>query len=281
MEEIVYLNGQFVPYEEAHTHVEDRGNLFADGVYEVIRFYAGRPFEMDAHLARLERSAEAIRLPLPWTRDELSAAAGELLERNGLKEATLYLQVTRGVARRNHLFPSQAEPTSFMIARSVQAIDPETRRRGVSCISLEDVRWKMCHVKSLALLPNVLAKQKARDAGAFEAILVRDGIVTEASASNVFAVSGKRLLTHPEGPFILSGITRKVVLELAERLRISVHEAPITLSELKEADEVFLTSTTIEVLPVTRIDGSPVGRGVPGPISLDLQEAFEQRKARV
>lgn len=273
MGEIVYFNGAFVPSDEALVHVEDRGNVFADGIYEVVRYYAGRPFEMDAHIKRLKNSAEAIRLPLPIEPEQFAALGTELVARNGLSEASLYMQVSRGVYPRNHVFPQDVKPTVFMIARPAQPVDDQTRRSGVSCISLEDRRWKLCHVKSLALLANVLAKQEAKDAGAFDAILVRDGIVTEGTSSNVFAVSGKRLLTHPEGPFILSGVTRQVVLELADRLRIPVSVAPFTLSELKEADEVFLTSTNVELLPVVRLDGRTIGKGVPGPVTIDLQEA--------
>lgn len=280
MEEIVFLNGRFVPYAQAVTHVEDRSNVFADGVYEVVRYYGGRPFEMDAHMARLEASARAIRLPLPMTPQEIAAAGTRLVQENGLQEAELYIQVSRGVAPRSHAFPAHAQPTVFMTARPPEEVDEATRRAGVSCITVEDRRWKLCHVKSVMLLANVLAKQEAKEAGAFEAILVRDGIVTEGSTCNVFAVSGKRLLTHPTGPYILSGVTRKVVLELAARLRIPVEETPFTVSEMKEADEVFLTSTSIEVLPVTRIDGATVGKGVPGPVTLDLYEAFVQRKKR-
>lgn len=281
MGEIVFLNGRFVPAEQATIHVEDRGNTFADGIYEVIRFYGGRPFEMEAHLTRLHRSAEAIRLPLPMTPDEFAQVGMELVARNGLEEASFYIQVSRGPAPRRHVFPDNAQPTVFMVARPVAPYGEELHANGVECISLEDRRWSFCHVKALALLPNVLAKQEATEAGAFEAILVRDGIVTEGTSCNVFAVSGRRLVTHPEGPFILSGVTRGLVMELARRLRIEVSEQPFTLSELKEADEVFLTSTIMEVMPVVRIDGQQVGRGVPGPCTRDLQEAFGRLKERV
>lgn len=281
MGEIVFVDGQYVPYDQAVTHIEDRGNVFADGIYEVIRFYGGRPFEMDAHLHRLEQSAQEIRLTLPMELHQFAAIGTELVARNSLQEASLYIQVTRGIAPRRHEFPHDVRPTVFMVAREVHAIADDVRQSGVVCVSLEDRRWKMCHVKSLALLANVLAKQEAKEAGAFEAILVRDGIVTEGTSSNVFAVRGRRLLTHPEGPFILSGITRRVVLQMAERLRIPVSLEPFTLSELKEADEVFLTGTITEILPVVRVDGKPVGRGTRGPITTDLQEAYDQLKARV
>lgn len=281
MGKIFYFGGEYVPYDQARIHVEDRGNQFADGIYEVIRYYAGRPFEMEAHLERLQRSAEGIRLTLPMSMEEFAAIADEVVRRNGLQDANLYMQVTRGIAPRNHLFPKDAEPTVFMVARPAQPPDEELRKSGVQCMSLEDMRWKMCNIKSLALLPNVLARQEANDSGAYEGILVRDGIVTEGTATNVFAVIGKRLVTHPEGRYILSGITRGVVLELAERLRMPAAEEPFTLSELKEADEVFLTGTTVEVLPVVRLDGQAIGKGEPGPITTDLAQAFVQRRSRL
>lgn len=278
MEQIVFLNGRFVPERQAVISVEDRGNTFGDGVYEVVRIYEGRPFQLEAHLARLERSAAAIRLPLPMTPEEISSAARELIERNGCADASLYLQVSRGGAPRQHQFPDGAQPTVFMIARPVDPKAITTYRQGVGCISVEDRRWTMCHVKAITLLPNVLAKQAAKDAGAFEAIFVREGVVTEGSSSNVFAVSGKRLYTHPEGPFILSGVTRRLVIDLARRLGLEVCEAPFTLSDLKEADEVFLTSTVIEIAPVVRIDGQRVGKGGPGTRTVDLQQAFDKLK---
>lgn len=280
MGEIVFLNGHFIRAEDAVISVEDRGNLFADGVYEVVRFYGGRPFQLEAHLTRLGRSAAAIRLPLPMEREEFAAAAKELVECNGLLDASLYLQVSRGAAPRQHHFPANVQPTVFMIARPIHPQVYELRCSGVECITLEDRRWSLCHVKALALLPNVLAKQEAREAGAYEAILVRDGIVTEGSSTNVFAVKGRRLFTHPEGPYILSGVTRNLVIDLARRLRMEISEVPFTLSELKEADEVFLTSTIMEVTPVVRIDGQPVARGMPGACTVDLQEAFNRLKER-
>lgn len=279
MGELVYVNGSFVPYEEAVIHIEDRGNVFGDGVYEVIRYYGGKPFEMASHLQRLQSSAKHIQLTLPKTEDELATIANELVQKNKLHDATVYLQVSRGVNIRQHAFPSVCEPTLFMIARPVR-FDETLQQDGVSCISVEDRRWQMCHVKSIALLANVLAHQEAKAAGAYEGILVRDGIVTEATRANLFAVKDNRLLTHPEGPYILSGITRKVVLQLAQRLGIETVEEPFTLSELKGASEIFLTGTTIEVLPVVEVDGKTIGKGTPGPITTDVLAAFHQRTTR-
>lgn len=278
MSNVVYFNGRFVPYEDATIHVEDRGNVFADGVYEVVRYYGGRGFKVRSHMQRLQRSAEEVRLNLPHDVDTLAAVADDTIRRNGLHEATLYVQLTRGTAPRLHAFPpADIPPTLFMIARQVTADHEPLRRAGVSCVSVEDRRWKMCHVKSIGLLPNVLARQQANEAGAFEALFVRDGIVTEGSGSNFFAVIGKSLRTHPDGPYILSGVTRRVVLDLAERLRIRVDETPFTLAELRAAKEAFLTGTTIEVLPVVAVDGQPVGDGNPGHMTIDLAEAYRAR----
>ncbi len=281
MEETVFLDGKFVPYGQAYIHVEDRGNVFADGVYEVIRYYGGRPFEMAEHMNRLERSASAIRLPIPYEREQIVAWADELVERNGLNDAIVYLQVTRGYAPRYHPFPDEITPTMFMTARPAVPQPPEVYEKGVACVTVEDKRWKMCNVKAIGLLPNVLARQTAKESGALEALLVRDGIVTEGSSSNFFMVVGNRLRTHPEGPYILSGITRQVVLELADRLRIEVEEVPFTLTELRQADEAFLTSTTLEIMPVVSVDGRAIGSGTPGPITKDLAEAFAARVQRV
>lgn len=281
MDETVFLDGKFVPYSQAYIHVEDRGNVFADGVYEVIRYYDGRPFEMGEHMDRLERSANAIRLPIPYEREQIIAWTNELVERNGLNDAIVYLQVTRGYAPRFHPFPSEITPTMFMTARPPSPQPPEVYEKGAACVTVDDKRWKMCNVKAIGLLPNVLARQTAKESGALEALLVRDGIVTEGSSSNFFMVSGNRLRTHPEGPYILSGITRHVVLELAERLRIEVDEVPFTLTELRQADEAFLTSTTLEVMPVVSVDGRTIGSGAPGPITKDLADAFTARVQRV
>jgi len=280
MGETVFLDGKFVPYNQAVIHVEDRGNVFADGVYEVIRYYGGRPFEMGEHLNRLERSTSAIRLPIPYEREQIVAWADELVARNSLEDAVIYLQLTRGHAPRFHPFPPEPTPTLFMTARPAVRQPAESYEKGVGCVTVEDKRWKMCNVKAIGLLPNVLARQTAREAGALEALFVRDGIVTEGSSSNFFVVVNNKLRTHPEGPYILSGISRHVVLELAERLRIEVEEVPFTLTELRQADEAFLTSTTLEVMPVVTVDGRTIGAGVPGPITSDIAEAFTARVQR-
>lgn len=282
MSEWVYLNGSFLPYEEAHLSVEDRGFLFADGIYEVIAFEKGWAFRMADHLQRLRRSAEAVRLPLPRPLEDLEAAASALIARNGLEadEATVYLQVTRGAARREHAFPAKAEPTLLMLARKVHPLDRAKREQGVAAITVPDTRWHWCHVKSVGLLPNVLAKQQAVEAGVHEAIFVRDGRVTEASSANLFAVFDGVLWTHPANQWILPGITRKVVLELAARHELPIREEAFPVERLFEASELFLTGTTTRVLPLITVDGRPIGQGVPGPITRRLEEALDREMER-
>lgn len=274
-EEIVYLNGAFLPYSQALIPVEDRGFLFADGIYEVVKCYGGRPFRLASHLERLTQSAAAIRLPLPPL-DELEQAALALIGSNGLdgRDAVIYIQVTRGPARRAHPFPAAPRPTVFLFARSDPGPDPELRARGVRALTVPDRRWSFCHVKTVGLLLNVLAKQQAVEAGCYEAIFVRDGVITEGTASNAFAVFGGTVRTHPEGPHILSGVTRQAVLETAARLGIPVVEEPVPRDRLGDADEVFLTGTLTEVMPVVEVDGRPIGAGRPGPVTRALQDGF-------
>lgn len=276
MSQVVYLNGAFVPYEQALVPVEDRGFVFADGVYEVIRCYRGRPFRLEDHLQRLERSAAAIRLPLPMDRAALAAACVETVARNGLADAdaAIYLQVTRGPAPRTHAFPAQPRQTTLIIARAEKGPDPALRAAGVRAITVPDIRWQMCHVKSVGLLANVLAKQQALEAGCYEGIFVRDGIVTEGTASNLFMVFDGRLVTHPEGPHILSGVTRQAVLELAEQAGIPAELARVPVARLFEADEVFVTGTITEIMPIVAVDGRTIGTGSPGPVTRRLIGEF-------
>lgn len=272
----VYLNGQWIPHARAFISVDDRGFVFADGVYEVLKAYGGRPFALERHLHRLERSAEAVRLRLPKNRREFTQLVAELLSRNHLtgRDAIIYIQVTRGVAPRSHLFPAGVEPTLYLFARELPPYPEWMFTEGVAVITLPDRRWELCHVKSTGLLYNVLARQEAEDRGAWEAVLIRDGKVTEGSHTNLFAVVDGVLRTHPTGPHILPGITRGVTLEVAAALGIPAEERALTPAELAAAQEVFLTGTTIEVLPVTRINGRAVGEGRPGPVTTKLRRAF-------
>ena len=270
MPDIACVNGRFMPLAEATVSVEDRGFQFGDGVYEVIRTYRGRPFELDGHLARLERSAQALDIPQPYSRSKWTQYVLEGIKRAGYPEAKVYLQITRGAAPRDHAFPANATTTVVMTIREFHALSPELQNFGVSAIVIDDLRWGRCDIKSVNLLANVLARQQAKQAGVFEAILVKDGQVTEGAVSNVMAVQGGAVITAPEGPQILSGITRELVLELARKDGIPVQERPIPQSALFRVDELLLTGTTVEVLGVVKVDDKVIGTGRPGPITQRL-----------
>ena len=279
MPDIGFVNGRFMPLNEATVSVEDRGFQFGDGIYEVIRTYHGQPFQLDAHLARLERSAKAIELPLPWNLQQWATHVRDGIKRSGYAESKVYLQLTRGVAPRDHVFPASAKPTAIMTVREMRTIEPALQASGVAVMTMDDWRWGRCDIKSVNLLPNILARQKAKQAGAFETVFIRNGQVTEGSVSNVMIVKAGRLLTAPEGEQILSGVTRTIVLELARKEGLPAEERFVTLEEFLHADEIFLTGTTVEVLPVIRVDGKPVGAGgsgKPGPVTLKVQTAFQR-----
>lgn len=276
MPDIGFVNGRFMPLEEATVSVEDRGFQFGDGVYEVIRTYRGQPFQLDAHLARLERSAKAIELPMPWTIPQWAAHARDGIKRSGYADSKVYLQLTRGTAPRDHVFPAAARPTAVMTVREMRMVEPALQTSGVAVMTMDDWRWGRCDIKSVNLLPNILARQKAKQAGAFEAVFIRNGQVTEGAVSNVMVIKAGRVLTAPEGETILSGVTRTLVLELARKEGLPVEERFVTRDELIHVDEVFLTGTTVEVLPVTRVDGKPVASGKPGPVTQKLQAAFQR-----
>jgi D-alanine transaminase len=272
---IVYLNGEFLPYERATIPVEDRGFLFADGVYEMARVYNGRPFRLKAHMDRLARSCRELRLPeldLP----HLSDVCLDLIARNNLLEATVYLQITRGAYNsRAHAFPGEVRPTILAIARPYSDA-PEMRQNGVKAVTVPDPRWARCDIKSLSLLPNVMARQVGAEAGAYEAIFVKDGIAIEGSASNFMGVLDGEIWTYPACNYILRGITRDVVLELAHKLGYTVREEGIPVAALGRCTELWFTSTTAEVMPVVNVDGKTVADGRPGPVALALQSAFQQ-----
>ena len=275
--EIAFLNGDFLPVAEAKISVNDRGFLFGDGVYEVVRTYGGRIWALGPHLERLARSMKAIDLQGPAI-DEVRSRVMEVHRRSELPDAQIYLQITRGVAPRTHAFPPAAKPTFFMTAKPVQGPPPDQRLRGVRVITVPDTRWARCDIKSVNLLPNVLAKQQAKSAGAFEAVFVRtDDLVTEGSSTSLFAVKRGRILTREDGPHILPGITRRIVLDLAAALKMGTHEGPISLDELLHADEVFLTGTTTEIMPVVAVGDATIGAGAPGPVARALYDAFHRR----
>ncbi len=266
----VYLNGRFVPRSQATLDIEDRGALFADGVYEVVRYYAGRPLAVREHIDRLRGSLDAIQLPPPPQVDRLDAISDELLSRNGLTDAKLYWQVTRGSAPRDHAYPDRPTPTLLAIAYPQPPLDPSAQPPAVRAILTEDLRWHLCSIKSLMLLPNVLAKNAALQAGAYEAILHRGGRVTEATATSVFVVREDQLWTHPADQWILDGITRRMLLDQARQAGMTALEQPFTTTQLLEADEVILCGTTNPVAGVVGVDDRMIGGGGVGPVTKRL-----------
>ena len=279
---IVWLNGGFVPLAEACVPVLDRGFLLGDGVYEVIPAYGGRLFRLEAHLRRLEHSLEATRIPFPFTPREWRELLEELIGRNGGSDLSIYLQVTRGAAaHRDHAFPEGVEPTVFAMATPIKPLPRRWLEEGISAVVLDDIRWERCDIKSISLLANVLLRQQALDADAQEAILVRDGQATEGAASNLFVVIDATVITPPKGHLLLPGITRDLVLELAEEGGMAVAERPIEARELATADEIWVTSSTRRVLAVTRLDGRPVGEGRPGPLWTRIHAAYAAHVGRL
>ncbi|HTR03066.1 MAG TPA: aminotransferase class IV [Thermoanaerobaculia bacterium] len=268
----VYLNGRFVPESEAGISPLDRGFLFSDAIYEVVRFDRGRPYRMAEHLQRMREGLDAIRIEA--TPDYFPAMAERLLSENGLADADafVYTQVSRGAAPRYHAFPPEGTtPTVFAFARRT---DPPPPPEGGRAILLTDERWGRCDIKSVMLLPNVLAAQKAREAGAIDAILVRDGFALEATKANLFLVAKGTLRTAPNGPRILPGVTRGAVIEAARRLGLAVEERAFRVEEMHDAQEVFLASTTLWTYPLIAVEGRPVGGGKPGPVTRMIREAL-------
>jgi len=280
MTEWIWLNGEIMPMADARLGIEDRGFQFADGVYEVIRLYDGKPFALTAHLQRLWNSAVDIQLTPPLTIDALAVEIHRLIDRVDAGDAFIYLQLTRGVAPRNHLFPEVVEPTLLFYIRPASSIPAPGEGEGTKLITVPDERWKRCWIKAIALLPNVLAKNTAVAAGADEAAFVDLGMVTECSSSNLFAVIGGKLVTHPIGSKVLPGITRQVLLELASELGIEVDERAIREEEAPWAQELFITSTLREISWVSRWNDIYVGKGRCGPVTAALHRALRERIAR-
>jgi len=278
--DLVYVNGNFVPRAEARVSVEDRGFVFGDGVYEVLRVINGRLFASKFHNDRLRRSLDGLRINLPSDQspERFAEIGRQLLKENGLLEgeATLYMQVTRGVATRVHNFPpGDVSPTVYI---SVARFTPnrEAAQNGASAITHPDLRWGRCDLKTLNLLPNVLASQAAKEKGAFEAMLIRDGVVTEGAKTNFFGVVHGTLRTHPCDNHILPGITRSVLRDLARDVNIELEETPIRADEIPSLTELFLTGTTTDVTPVVSLDDKPVGKGKPGELTRKLQHVLAE-----
>lgn len=273
----IWINGEMLPAGDARIGVEDRGFQFADGVYEVIRVYNGAPFTLDPHLARLEQSCRGIDMEPPMPRAEMAGMIQSLIARNALPEGMVYLQVTRGHSPRNHLYPTTpVRPTIVCYTRPLPPPLKPGEGEGVKLLAVEDERWKRCWVKSIALLANVLAKNAAARAGADEAVFVSNGIVSECSASNLFAVIGGKLVTHPVGSRVLPGITRAVLLDIAVGLEIEVDERALGEEEAIRANELFITSTTREVNWVARWNDRYIGQGRCGPVTARLHRSLKE-----
>lgn len=281
MSEIVYLNGEFMPLEKARIPVLDRGFIFGDGVYEVIPVYSGHPFRLPEHLRRLQHSLDSIRLANPLTDAEWTRLTQDLIARNPGDDQSVYLQVTRGVAKRDHAFPKDVKPTVLMMSSLLVTPSREQVEGGVPAITATDYRWLKCDVKSISLLGNCLLRQSAMDAGAVEVVLFRDGYMTEASASNVFVVKNGLLLAPPKNHLVLPGITYDVVLELAAANGVPHEVREVAEQEVKAAEEIWITSSTKEVLAVTTLDGKLVGTGKPGPVFRRVYQLYQEFKRKV
>lgn len=281
MAQIVYLNGRFLPLEEATVPVLDRGFIFGDGIYEVIPVYSHHPFRLQEHLRRLQYSLDGIRLANPHSDAAWGELIRELVAHNEGEDQYVYLQLTRGVARRDHAFPAHVTPTVFMMSSPLLPPAQELCERGVAAVSASDNRWDRCDIKVTSLLANVLLRQLAVDAGAMETVLFREGILTEGASSNIFAVEHGVILAPPKDHHMLPGITYDLVLELAAADGIPVEVGKFTEARIRAADELWLTSSTREVQPITTLDGQPVGSGKPGALFRRVHTLYQDYKDRV
>jgi D-alanine transaminase len=274
----VYLNGRFLPLEDARIPVLDRGFIYGDGVYEVVPVYNRQPFRLPQHLARLQRSLDGLRLANPHPDAKWAALIEELVARQPYANQGVYLQVTRGVAKRDHALPAGVPPTVFIMSNPLATPPPEQVASGVAVITAEDNRWRRCDLKTISLVGNVLMRQLAADAGAIETVMFRDGFLTEASASNVLVVVAGRIVAPPTDNLILPGITYDAVLEFAHEAGMTCDVRPVSKAEALAADEMWLSSSTKEVLAVTTVDGNPFGGGAPGPVFRRMYALFQQHK---
>jgi len=284
----IYLNGQYMPIEEAKISVLDRGFIFGDGVYEVIPVYSRKAFRLAEHLRRLQHSLDGIKLANPYSDGEWTGIINELIARNAEEDQYLYLHITRGVAKRDHAFPSPpVKPTVFMMSNPLPTPPADLLHSGVACITAPDNRWLRCDIKAISLLPNVLLRQMAVDAGCAETILIRaesvteGAFMTEGAASNIFVVKDGKLLAPPKDNLMLPGITYDVILEIAAANGIPHQVRRIAVAEVVAADELLLTSSTKEVLAITQLDGKPVGSGKPGPMFARLHSLYQDFKRNV
>ena len=283
---LCYLNGEFGSLREAKVSVLDRGFIFGDGVYEVVPAYGGKLFRFDEHMARLGRNLAKLRIANPLEPEQWLAHARRLatalIEKTGAPDQLVYIQVTRGVALRDHVMPEGIEPTVFMMASAMKPPSAEQRHKGVTCITARDFRWERGDIKSVSLLGNVLARQMSADHGAIETVMFRNGFLTEASGSNVWVVHEGAVLGPPKSEHVLEGIRYELIRELSEECGIAFNLKPIPEADVLSADELLLSSATKEVLPITTLDGAPVGhgalRGKPGPVYAKLHEAYQRAK---
>jgi len=278
---IVFLNGKFLPIDEARVPVLDRGFIFGDGVYELVPVYSRVPFRMDEHLARLERSLAEVRIRNPYSRAEWRDIILQLVARQPFDDQGIYFQVTRGVAKRDHAFPKDAVPTVFVMSNPLVSPPKDLVERGGAAVTAVDNRWNRCDIKSISLIGNCLLRQVSAEVDAVETILFRDGRLTEASASNVFVVRGGVILSPPKSNLILPGITYDVIAEIARSAGLPIEFRDIGEAEVRAADEIWVTSSSKEVLAVVTLDGKPVGDGKPGPVFHRMYQLYQDFKQKV
>ena len=276
--QLVYLNGEYLPLNEAKVSVLDRGFIFGDGIYEVIPAYGGKALRFEHHMQRLQNSLDAIRITNPLSNSQWQEIIDKLIAATGSQDQYIYLHITRGVASRDHRFPDDTKPTVFVMSSILHAVDPDLLKKGITAVTLDDIRWQHCNIKAIALLPNILLRQQAVDKDATEAILIRDGNMTEGAASNVFTVSSGVIKTPPKDQKLLPGITRDLVVELAKTHNMPIEEVTISEEEFLAADEIWITSSTKEILPVTQINEQQVGNGQPGVVWQDMYQKYQDYK---
>ncbi len=278
--DICYLNGEFIPLKDAKVSVLDRGFIFADGIYEVIPAFSGKIFRLTQHLKRLQDNLTAIKINNPCNEEQWQTIFNALIEKNNYNntDCSVYLQVTRGVAKRDHVFPADSTPTVFVMVSPLAPVNPEILKKGLSVIIREDIRWQYCNIKSISLLGNIILKQEAAENNADEAILVRNGNVTEGAASNIFIVKDGIIKTPAKDKTLLPGITRDLIVEIAQKKGLTCEQTSISLDELLKADEVWLSSSTKEVSPVCQIENKPVADGKPGPVWARMYQLFQEYK---
>jgi D-alanine transaminase len=276
-----YLNGQFLPLADAKVSVLDRGFVFGDGIYELVPVYSNKPFRLDEHLRRLQGSLDRIRLANPNGMAEWRERILKLIALQDFSDQSLYIQVTRGVAPRDHAFPKDVPPTVFMFSQPLVTSTPEQKAAGVCAVTAVDNRWLRCDIKSISLLANILLRQQAIDVECAETIMLRDGFLTEGAASNIFVVKDGVLMTPPPSSLMLTGVTYDVVLELAATHGIPHEIRPIPEAEMRAADELWMTSSTKEIMAIVKLDGTPVGAGVPGPLAQRMDGLYQTFKQQV